>query len=250
MRPYQGKLHVFPDAASLYQGAAEFITGAALASNSVFHAALSGGSTPKPLYQLLATPEFAARFPWNRAGFWLGDERFVSWADPASNWGMMRAALFDHVPVPDANLNPVAAPFALGGGETIEQAASVYEASLRHAYGATAIEPGRPLFDLNLLGLGADGHTASLLPGQDVLSVTDRWVAICAHGRAEERITLTYPALNASRTVMFLVQGEGKRAIVDHILSGAMDVPAAQLDVMGEVHWFLDQAAAGNRVST
>ena len=128
---------------------------------------------------------------------------------------------------------------------TLDEAAARYETILKGLYGANTLEPGRPLLDLTFLGLGEDGHTASLLPGEPVLQVRDRWVAPVPKGRTEERVTLTYPALDASRVVAFLVSGESKREILDKILSGETDFPAAHIRPEGQVIWFADRAAAG-----
>ena len=103
----------------------------------------------------------------------------------------------------------------------------------------------RPLFDITLLGLGADGHTASLLPGEAVLQERKRWVAAIAHGRPEVRITMTYPAIESSRQVAFLVTGRDKAAIVEAIRAGNSKLPAARVKPVGELTWFLDRAAAG-----
>jgi len=153
---------------------------------------------------------------------------------------MARAAFLGHVPVPQVNVHPVETD-----GVTLDEAAIRYEAMLKGLYGADTLEPGRPLLTLTLLGLGEDGHTASLLPGEPVLQERTRWVAPVPKGREEERITLTYPALNASTVVAFLVAGEGKRETLDKILSGDTSFPAAHIRPQGEVIWFTDRAAAG-----
>jgi 6-phosphogluconolactonase len=202
--------------------------------------ALSGGNTPKPLYELLAQEPIKSRLPWERVHWILGDERFVSPTDPASNYGMARAAFLAHVPVPPANVHPVETESV-----TLDEAAQRYEAMLKALYGADMLDPRRPLLDLTLLGLGDDGHTASLLPGEPVLQERKRWVAPVPKGRVEERITLTYPALDSSAVVAFLVSGEGKRDILDKILSGETDFPAAHIRPVGKVIWFVDRAAAG-----
>ena len=243
MKPEDGTLHVFDDAAALAQGAAEWLTDRMRDKHGhEARVALSGGSTPKPVYEALARPPLDSRFPWDDVQFFIGDERFVPTTDPASNYGMMLSALFEHVPVSDRNVHPVPTE-----GVTIEQAADAYQQVLAAVYGADTLDPARPLFDVVLLGLGDDGHTASLIPGQPVLGVTDRWVAPVTQGRTEERITLTYPALNSAAHVAFLVSGAGKRAILDRVLSGGADVPAARLRPTGTVHWFVDRAAAGSR---
>ena len=116
---------------------------------------------------------------------------------------------------------------------------------LQEAYGAVTLDPGRPLFDVTLLGLGSDGHTASLLPGEPVLEERWRWVAVVSHGRSETRITMTYPVIESSRRVAFLVAGSEKAAILREIRSGDSQAPAARLRPRGELLWFVDRAAAG-----
>jgi 6-phosphogluconolactonase len=128
---------------------------------------------------------------------------------------------------------------------TPDDAASRYEATLQAAYGATVLDPARPLFDITLLGLGADGHTASLLPGEPVLQERKRWVAAVSHGRPEVRITMTYPAIESSRRVAFLVAGQEKASIFRAIRTGGSQVPAARVRPVGELIWFVDRAAAG-----
>jgi len=126
-----------------------------------------------------------------------------------------------------------------------DEAAARYEQILQQAYGATTFDPARPLFDVTLLGLGPDGHTASLLPGEPVLQERKRWVAAVAHGRPEVRITMTYPAIDSSRRVGFLVAGQEKAAIFKEIRGGTSQVPAARVKPVGELVWFVDRAAAG-----
>lgn len=240
MRPSLGTLRVFDDPAALARGAADFLDEQARLGTGPFVVALSGGSTPKATYELLAQTPIRERFPWARAHWVLGDERFVDAADPASNFGMVSAAFLSHVPAPPANIHPV--PYA---GLTAEQAAAQYQATLARLYGGETLRSDRMLLDVNFLGLGDDGHTASLIPGQPVLAERDRWVAAVAHGRAEPRITLTYPALESSRVTVVLVAGAAKRAMLDTVLSGGSDVPAARLRPQGELFWFVDRAAAG-----
>ncbi len=240
MKPAFGTLRVCDDAADLAQKGAAFLCDLAAAREGRTVIALSGGNTPKPLYALLAQEPFATKMPWSRAQFVLGDERFVPPADPASNYGMARAAFLSHVPIPPENVHPVETV-----GVTLDEAANRYEAMLKSLYGTNTLEAGRPLLNLTLLGLGDDGHTASLLPGEPVLKVRDRWVAPVPKGRVEERVTLTYPALNASEIVAFLVSGEAKRDILDKILSGDDRFPASHIRAQREVIWFADRAAAG-----
>ena len=240
MTPVFGKLVVFPDGEALAQGAANFLCEQAEAKQGEFVLSLSGGSTPKRLYEILAAAPLKSRFPWDRTQFVYGDERFVPPDDPASNARMTDIAMFDHVQVPEDHVH--ALPTV---GQSAEQAAAAYESTLQKLYGATALSPGRPMFDVMLLGLGDDGHTASLIPGEPALQERRRWTAVVAHGRLETRITLTYPALESSRHMVFLVQGEAKRAILDRVLSGDDRVPAAKLRPVGEVLWFCDRSAAG-----
>ncbi len=240
MTPALGTLRVFEDGASLADGLARFLCEQAERARGKFVVSAAGGSTPKPAYHRLAEAPLKERMPWDRVHWILGDERFVQPTDPASNFGMICEELLSHVPAPKENIHPVTTE-----GVTLDEAASQYEATLRRLYGADRLDPARPLINLCLLGLGDDGHTASLIPGQPVLKERSKWVAGVGHGRPEQRITLTYPALESSRVVAFLVSGESKRAILDELLSGGSDVPAAHLKPVGDVIWFADRAAAG-----
>lgn len=240
MTPAFGKLHICEDATDLARAGADFLRKLAAGRSERTIVALSGGNTPKPLYALLAQEPIRSQMPWARVHFVLGDERFVPPSDPASNYGMARGAFLSHVPIPKQNVHPVETQ-----GVTLDEAAARYETMLKGLYGADTLEPGRPLLNLTLLGLGDDGHTASLLPGEPVLQVKNRWVASVPKGRTEERITLTYPALDSSETVAFLVSGEGKRDILDKILSGDDSFPASHIRAQGDVIWFADRAAAG-----
>ena len=234
-----GRIEVLPDAAALARHVAEWMTAAALAAKGPFRVSLSGGSTPKALYGLLASDEFSGRFPWQLVSWYWGDERFVPYDHPESNYRMTREAMLAKAPVPPENIHPVPAD------GTPEDAARRYERTLQEAYGATALDPARPLFDVTLLGLGPDGHTASLLPGDPVLEERKRWVAVVAHGRPEVRITMTYPVIESSRRVAFLVAGREKASILRAIRSGDSQLPAARVQPRGELLWFVDRAAAG-----
>src|SRR5688572_31318812 len=229
-----GRIEVLPDPAALARHVAEWMTAAALAAQGPFRVSLSGGSTAKALFALLASSDFIGRFPWPQVSWYWGDERFVPYDHPESNYRMTREAMLAKAPVPPGNVHPVPAD------GTPEEAALRYEQTLQAAYGAEVLDRERPLFDVTLLGLGPDGHTASLLPGEPVLQERKRWVAAVSHGRAEERVTLTYPTLDSSAVVAFLVSGEGKRDILDKILSGETDYPAAHIRPVGQVIWFAD----------
>jgi 6-phosphogluconolactonase len=243
MKPVRGELRVFKDAAALARaGAVLFCEQAAAASGDHFVAGLSGGSTPRPLYEHLASPEFRKLVPWHALRLVLGDERFVPPDDKDSNLHMIRQAMAAMPELGGAEI--FAVPFE---GMTPASAAEAYETELKRLYGANEIATGRPFFDLCLLGMGDDGHTASLLPGQDeLLDERERWVLPVTRGRPEARITLTYPVLESSRITVFLVSGKGKQEMLDRILSGdETDAPAARLKPHGRLLWFADQAAAG-----
>ena len=234
-----GRIEILPNPPALAHHVAEWMTQAALAAPGPFCVSLSGGSTPKTLYGLLASDEFRKRFPWPRVFWYWGDERFVPHDHPDSNYRMAREAMLSKAEVPPGNIHPIPTDGAP------EDAARRYERTLQEAYGAATLDPQRPLFDITLLGLGPDGHTASLLPGEPVLDERKRWVAAVPHGRPEVRITLTYPAIESSRCVAFLVAGEGKAAIFGAIRNVNSRVPAARVRPVGELFWFVDQAAAG-----
>ena len=234
-----GHVKILPDSAAIARHVAEWITSATLEAKGAFRVSLSGGSTPKTLYGLLASDEFKGRFPWKRVSWYWGDERFGPYDSHESNDRMTREAMLDKAPVPAENIHPV----PVDG--TPDEAAQRYERTLQEAYGATTLDPARPLFDVTLLGLGPDGHTASLLPGEPILEERKRWVAAVSHGRPEVRITMTYPAIESSRRVAFLVSGNEKAAIFRTIRAGGSDVPAARLRPIGELFWFVDPAAAG-----
>ena len=228
----------FEDAEALAENVAEWLCALAQASNGGFAVCLSGGSTPRRLYETLATPSFASRFPWQRAHWFWGDERFVPHDDPASNYGMVSKALLSRVSAPADNIHPIVTE-----GVSPEQAAAAYESELKGFYGADALSPGRALFDVTLLGVGDDGHTASLFPAEQTLKEARRWVVPVKSAKYGQRITLTYPALEASRDAAFLVAGRAKRKIVARIRAGDATLPAALVRPVGRLHWFTDRNA-------
>ncbi len=229
----------FEDAGALARGAAEWLCALAVASTGKFSVCLSGGSTPKLLYRHLADPLMASRFPWRRTHWFWGDERFVPHDHPDSNYRMAAEAFLSHVPVPPENIHAV--PTA---NLTPEQSAAAYEATLKRFYGTDMMTPDRPLFDVTLLGIGEDGHTASLFPGQPTLDETQRWAVAVIGAKSEARITLTYPALDSSRDVAFLATGPEKRDMVARAQNGDRTLPAARIDPVGRLHWLTDRAAA------
>jgi 6-phosphogluconolactonase len=238
MREIGDRFEILSDQMALARRVAEWMTSAALAAKGTFRVSLSGGSTPKTLYRLLASDEFSGRFPWQRVFWYWGDERFVPYDDPDSNYRMGREAMLTKAPVPPENVYPV----PVDGSP--QDAARRYEQTLQETDGGSVLDPARPLFDVTLLGLGADGHTASLLPGEPVLEERQRWVAAVSHGRPEARITMTYPVIESSRHVAFLVVGREKAAILRAIRAGDSKAPASRVRPVGELVWFVDQAAA------
>jgi 6-phosphogluconolactonase len=159
------------DADGFARRAADWMLGLALECSGDFAVLLSGGSTPRPVYGLLASPEYRARFPWARAHWFWSDERFVPHDDARSNFRMAWDAMLSHAPVPTGNIHPVSTE-----NITPEGAASAYEHELKSLYGADTLDPARPLFEITLLGLGEDGHLASLFPGHPVLkNAGDGW---------------------------------------------------------------------------
>jgi 6-phosphogluconolactonase len=210
----------------------------ATSTSGVFAVALSGGSTPRPVYEHLAGPQYRDTFPWSRTHWFWGDERFVPHDDARSNFRMVREALLSRVPIPSVNVHAI--PTA---GVTPEAAAASYQRELKAFYGAEERDPARPLFDVMLLGLGADGHTASLFPGSPVLAERDRWVAAAIGVKQEARITLTYPTLESSRHTGFLIAGEEKQAIFSRLRHGDPDLPATHVRSSGDLTWFADSAA-------
>jgi 6-phosphogluconolactonase len=239
----------FPTADALMAGAAEhFVSVAARAirASGRLAVALSGGSTPKRLYELLAAPAYAHRVDWSRVQLFWGDERCVPPDHPASNYRMTREALLDHVSVPDANVHRVR------GEDAPARAAAAYEREVRQVFatqeGPPSLAAGRR-FDLVLLGMGDNGHTASLFPGLTAVRQKEPWVV--AEHVAEVsmwRVTVTPPVLNAAAHVAFLVSGAEKAAMLHRVLEGPLepDVLPAQaiVPVYGVLDWLVDAEAA------
>jgi 6-phosphogluconolactonase len=230
---------IFETSELLARYVAEWLCTLAIARGGVFSVCLSGGSTPRRLYGQLADPIFASRLPWDRMHWFWGDERFVPHDHPDSNYRMALETFLSRVPVPSANIHAIPTE-----GLMPEQSAATYEATLKHFYGSDVMTSERPLFDVTLLGIGDDGHTASLFPGQPALLETRKWAAAVIGAKAEPRITLTYPALDSSRDVAFLATGDGKRNMVARAQSGDRTLPAAKVRPIGRLHWFTDRAAA------
>ncbi|MGD9922303.1 MAG: 6-phosphogluconolactonase [Pseudorhodoplanes sp.] len=227
------------DPAAVAAAAAGRLLAAMSANPGRIAVCLSGGGTPRPLYDLLATDTYAAAIPWDRVHWFMGDERVVPATDPRNNFREVCEA-FLKSRAPADHLHPV--PTGSGSAET---AARLYAEELQQFYGGTRLDERRPLFDLVFLGVGADGHTASLFPGGSAIDVEDRWAVAVAPPRVPPhvpRVSLTRPVLASCRTMVFLVTGEGKRDImrrlsIDHTL------PAARVASQCETLWLHDMAS-------
>jgi 6-phosphogluconolactonase len=203
------------------------IAGQAVASHGRCAIALAGGSTPRDLYRRLASPEVIRQIDWTRLHVFWGDERYVPEDDARSNARMARETLLDHVPCPPQNIHPMPT-----GMHPADDAAIAYERTLREFFG-----PADPVFDLVLLGLGADGHTASLFPHAPALQETARLVvAITADADPPLRLTLTLPVLTSATTVCVMAAGADKQEALGHVLEPDADAdryPAAALRAAG-----------------
>jgi 6-phosphogluconolactonase len=216
-------LRVLADGEAVARAAADVIVDSSEAAGERFAIALSGGSTPKATYALLAGDEYRNRVDWARWHVFFGDERRVPLDDERSNFHSAREALLGHVPVPESQVHPLTD-------------ADIYEGLLRAFFGEA------PDFDLLMLGMGDDGHTASLFPGSISLLEQERWVIAPPDVvQGMERLTLTLPALNASRRTIFLISGAAKAAPLRRIRSGEQ-LPAG---MVRHAEWLVDEAAAG-----
>ncbi|AIE87464.1 6-phosphogluconolactonase [Fimbriimonas ginsengisoli] len=236
-------IHLFSNAEALAQAAATEFARASSASISArgrFTVALSGGSTPKRLHALLASPPLRDQVAWDRVHLLFGDERYVPPSDEQSNERMARETLVSRVPIPEANVHGMYAP---GGPDA---AASAYEDLVRSLLGDELA------IDLTLLGLGPDGHTASLFPGRPSVHETDRLViAAKANAGVEDRITMTVPLLNRSREILFLAAGADKADAVRRALDAPENWDETPSQAVARhapnVVWFLDEAANAAR---
>jgi 6-phosphogluconolactonase len=227
------------DSAALATAAADRLVARIEANPRRAAICLAGGSSPKQLYQLLVTDPWRNRIPWDHVHWFIGDERFVPATDPLNNMAMARQIFLDAC-APADHIHPI--PTDLAG---IEQSARRYESELKSYYGAGVLNPARPLFDLVLLGVGPDGHTASLFPGYPALEETTRWVVGVPKAPVEPfvpRVTLTLPVLGSCREMLFEVAGAQKRAILTRVLEGE-NLPAGRACSTGETLWLAEKAA-------
>jgi len=238
---------ILSDDAALAARAAEIIVSAAkeaVAARGRFTIALTGGSSPRQTYQLLAkaTP---GQMDWSKAFIFLGDDRFVPYSNKDSNYEMCRELLLNHVPIPQEQIFPIPTDTA-----TNAEAADKYAETLSQVFSAPLSGPP-PALDVILLGMGDDGHCASLFPGMPTLTVRDKWMLPSPPGTLPppvDRVTMTFPVLNAARSVLFLVEGAKKAPAVRDILQGSAAVtvhPSAGVHpASGTLTWLLDHAAA------
>lgn len=240
------EIEVYPDPQALMQAAAGHIAriaAEAISSRGRFIVGLPGGSTPRALFTLLASPAWAGRIDWTHVHLFWGDERCVPPDHPDSNYRLARETLLNRVSIPVAQVYRIPAELPPPA------AAHAYEQTLRAFFAGGDPTLPQPRFDLLLQGLGDDGHTASLFPGTAALDETTRWVVENYVPRLDTwRITLTVPAINAAAHVIFLVSGAGKANALQAVLHGPYrphDYPAQLIQPRaGQVWWLTDQAAA------
>jgi len=240
------EVRIADDPASLSEIAAREVVNvarAAVAARGRFTVALAGGSTPRATYRRLAQPPLASQMPWDRTLVFFGDERGVPPNHEDSNYGMAYTALLAHVPIPSEHVFRIH-----GEGADPDAVAADYARVLAEALGVRRGEI--PRLDLVLLGLGVDGHTASLFPGSPVLKETFRTVAAvhAAAASVPQRFTLTYPVLNAAACVIYIASGAEKAKVVKAALADrVLGLPAAMvLPSDGRLLWMLDRAAAAS----
>jgi 6-phosphogluconolactonase len=236
---------VVEDTAALAEAAAQRLVNR-VAQSGRSAVCLTGGSSPEGLYRLLAEEPWRGKVPWQRVHWFMGDDRFVPESDPLSNMAMARRLFLDRAGAPRGNVHPIPTD-----ANYPEGAANIYEDELKKFYGADRLDPARPLFDLVVMGLGPDGHTASLFAQSRALDEKHRWVLGVGKAGMEPfvpRVTLTFPALAATREMLFLVDGAGKRDILRRVFAGE-DLPGSRAHSDGELVWLIDRAAAPEAVS-
>jgi 6-phosphogluconolactonase len=231
------EIQVFENREALSLHAAELFTTLvrnAITTRGKFRSTLSGGSTPLRLYSLLAVEPYRSKVDWRHVELFFGDERCVPPDHHNSNFNSINEALLSHVPVKAHRIEGELKP---------EEAALRYESEIRRTF---AMQEGIPVFDLVLLGLGADGHTASLFPGTTALRETEKLaVSVYAKQLDSWRVTLTLPAINNARKVVFMVSGDSKAQVVREVVEGKKKYPASLVSPLtGEVLWLLDKGAA------
>jgi 6-phosphogluconolactonase len=244
------EIRTHPSLEDLSRAAAEYIceiAETAIKERGIFTFVLSGGTTPRLLYEELAREPYAGRIAWQHTHLFWGDERWVPSDSPDSNYSLALQTLISKVDVPPSNIHRI--PATTGSPEDV---AAAYETTLREFFQASAAgDPSTsfPSFDLVLLGMGADGHTASLLPGDAALEERASWVVAVEGSSASPpvwRITLTFPVFNEAKCVLFLVAGSNKLKVLQEILNNphTATYPAAQVQPLGKLLWFIDEGLA------
>ncbi|WP_159790038.1 6-phosphogluconolactonase [Sodalinema gerasimenkoae] len=234
-------IEVLPDKTALVDRSVALIVEkiqTAIAQRGICTIALSGGSTPKPIYRAIAGHDL----PWDKLHIFWGDERYVSPDHPDSNQLMARRTWLDQIPLPPGNIHPMPT-----GSQDPATDADLYDQQLRQFFNLESDQ--FPCFDIMLLGMGDDGHTASLFPHTEALEICDRRVTV-GNKDGEPRITLTVPVLNLSRTILFAIAGENKQAALAQVLGPEGDeqtYPSRLIQpVEGDIYWLLDAGAGAN----
>jgi 6-phosphogluconolactonase len=237
----RGNRKIIPvaDPAALAKMAADRLAARISANSGRVAVCLTGGSSPRQLYALLASETYRSRIPWDRVHWFIGDERFVLASEPLNNMGAARRIFLDQC-APASNIHPILTELS-----DPDASAEQYAGELKSFYGADQLDPARPLFDLVLMGVGPDGHTASLFPGDPALHESARWTVGVPKANVEPyvpRVTLTLPALGSCREMLFEAAGPEKRAILARVFGGD-NLPANRARSSGETVWLVDQAA-------
>jgi 6-phosphogluconolactonase len=230
------------DGAAMAATAAEHLLARTAANSGRVAICLTGGSSPKQLYQLLATEAYRSRIPWQRVHWFIGDERFVPADDPLNNMAMARTTFLDRC-APAENIHPI--PTATADPADPDRGAALYERELQAFYGADTLDEARPLFDLVLMGVGSDGHTASLFPDDPALDEQARWVVGVPRANVAPfvpRVTLALPTLASCQQMLFEVSGRDKRAILTRLFTGE-NLPANRARSISETVWLVDREA-------
>lgn len=233
------KLIVAADAEALAQAAAERVMARIAANPGRIAICLTGGSSPKKLYQLLGGDTYRGKIPWDRVHWFIGDERFVPESDPLNNMAVARSTFLDR-DAPSGHIHAIPTT-----ADNPDRSAEAYARELRTFYGAENLDPARPLFDLVLMGAGPDGHTASLFPGFPEIEETERWVVGVPKANVAPfvpRVSLTLPALASCYEMLFEIAGHDKQPILTRLLNGET-LPALRARSKGETVWLVDRAA-------
>jgi 6-phosphogluconolactonase len=241
----QRRIVTVADPAELAKTAADRLMARIAANDGRVAICLTGGSSPKQLYALLATDAYNQRIPFDRVHWFIGDERFVPPGDSRNNMTMARGIFLDRF-APASNIHPIPTDTA-----NPDESAERYQRELKSFYGAEQLNPERPLFDVVLMGVGPDGHTASIFPDYPALAETERWVVGVPQAHVAPlvpRVTLTLPVLASCREMLFEIAGSDKRAILTRVLNGE-NLPAARATSIGETVWLVDAAALPETLS-